>query len=982
MLGPIFLRELATVPRRAGHYPSRLALVGLLGVLGATAWQATVGFTRDATLGETARFGLLLFQIVSFVLLVLLIFFSALSAASAVAQEKDRRTFLLLLITEMRDGEIVVGKLLGALLPIVTLLLAGIPVLSLLLLLGGVSPEQVLEAAAVLATTGLAAGSVGGLVALWRDRTFQALALAVLAIALYLAGVQAVTAVGPRLTGAVDWGTVRSWLDPFAALREVLDPPPGGWPGLPPAYGFALVMLGLSAALNAVGLVKLRKWNPSGEPVMQREGPGDDPEADLSPDELKQFRAKAHAAPGRLRAVTGNPILWRETHTLAYGRRPLLIKFAYGLVMALVLYFAVSTVYAPGGRPPFAAAYGLVPAAVLSLLLVAAQAATSITSERDGGALDVLLVTDVSPREFVFGKLLGVVWNTKEYLIPPLLLAGYYGRRGATDPHPGRPVRNRAAGHQLRPAAGRVRHPGYPVWVCAGARAARVAAAGEQPAGHRQHPGHGVLPERRHADLHLPDRHQPRQFCEPVAVVHRLPGRRHRRPAVRPECRPAQPGPDPRGGALPAGHVLRRHQHPDRQAGHRRKRRPVRAVPGPGRGVRVRHCRHAGAAAQRVRRGPRPDHRRQRGVTVTLLLALALTASPPGFPDAAHAGGSLRHVHGVPVVTVAGTPEQMGEQFGVLAVKNAPALDKLFADFLKDAGIKSRQFAEMAAKRFVPAIPPHLQAEIEAAAKASGRPSDLGYFANCVYDLSTGMGCSTVVVEPRRSVTGGPVFGRNFDWLPTAGIMDHTLLAAFMPAGKRAFVTVTVTPIVGCISGMNNAGLVLTLNEIHLDQSKRPAKFAWDGVPTMLLFRRVLEECGTVAEAAELLRNSKRTTTACMTICDVTGGAVFEITPEGVEVRRPNNDICLCTNHLLTTPLAKGEPCWRYDELCGLQKHTLKLGPADVQAALHRVNQGRHTLQSMVFEPREKRLHLKLGDLKQSATAFEAKTFDVGELLK
>jgi ABC-type Na+ efflux pump permease subunit len=430
VLGPIFLRELATVPRRAGHYPSRLALVGLLGVLGATAWQATIGFTRDATLGETARFGLLLFQIVSYVLLVLLIFFSALSAASAVAQEKDRRTFVLLLITEMRDGEIVLGKLLGALLPIIALWLAGLPVLALMLLLGGVAPEQVAEAAAVLATTGLAAGSAGGLVALWRERTFQALALSVLAIALYLAGVQAVAAVGPSLLPAVDWDAVHAWVNPFAALRAVLDPPPGGWAGLPPAYGFALVMLTLAVLLNAVGLAKLRKWNPSGEPVMQREGPGEDPEANLNPDELKAFRAKAHAAPGKLRDVTGNPVLWRETHTLAYGRRPLLIKLAYGLVMALVLYFAVATVYAPGGRPPFAAAYGLVPAAVLSLLLVAAQSATSITSERDGGALDILLVTDISPQEFVFGKLLGVIWNTKEYLIPPMLLGGYFAAEG------------------------------------------------------------------------------------------------------------------------------------------------------------------------------------------------------------------------------------------------------------------------------------------------------------------------------------------------------------------------------------------------------------------------------------------------------------------------------------------------------------------------------------------------------------------------
>jgi ABC-type Na+ efflux pump permease subunit len=63
---------------------------------------------------------------------------------------------------------------------------------------------------------------------------------------------------------------------------------------------------------------------------------------------------------------------------------------------------------------------------VLSLLLVAAQAATAITSERDTGALDLLLVTDLSPKEFIFGKLLGILYNTKEYLVPPLILAGVY----------------------------------------------------------------------------------------------------------------------------------------------------------------------------------------------------------------------------------------------------------------------------------------------------------------------------------------------------------------------------------------------------------------------------------------------------------------------------------------------------------------------------------------------------------------------------
>lgn len=428
MLGPIFTRELVTVPRRSGHYPSRAAVVGLLAILGITTWQATIGFARDATLGEAAAFGLLLFQIVAFVQLLLTVFFAALSAASAVSQEKDRRTFVLLLLTDMRDYEIVVGKMLGALLPILVQILVTAPVLALLLLLGGISPEQVVQAVLVLAAAAVAAGSLGGLVALWRERTFQALALSVLFLVLYVCVTQAVGVVGPLVSGSVNWTTVQAWLDPFAAMVTVLEPPAGGWGGIAPAYGFVLVMLGWCAVLNGIGIWKLRKWNPSGEPIMQRETP-EAAETDESV-ELEK-RAKAHAAPGKARQVWANPVLWREVRTLAYGRRPLLVKLAFGVVLALILYFAFSELNRPGGRPAFAAAYGLVPVAILSLLLVSAQAVTSITSERDGGALDVLLVTDISPKEFVFGKLLGVVYNTKEYLIPPLLLAVFYALRGA-----------------------------------------------------------------------------------------------------------------------------------------------------------------------------------------------------------------------------------------------------------------------------------------------------------------------------------------------------------------------------------------------------------------------------------------------------------------------------------------------------------------------------------------------------------------------
>jgi ABC-type transport system involved in multi-copper enzyme maturation permease subunit len=419
MLGPIFGREWLTLPRRSRHYLTRSLYFGALWVLILTVWQTAVGWQRPATLGDHARFGALVFQILALVQLLLLLFFSALAAAGTIAQEKDRRTFVLLLLTDLRNYEIVLGKLFGSLLQIGLFLAGTVPILSLLMLLGGIDGRQVIQVTVVLGTTAFAAGSLGGLVALWRDKTFQALALTVLCIMLYLCLVEALPFLH-SLWPAIEQATIEEWqvrLEPFRALAEVLNPVDVET-AFPPAYGFALTMLAIALLLNVWAILRLRVWNPSGEPVMQREGAAQEAEA--------KDRAKAHAAPGPVRAVWTNPILWREIATRGYGRRPLLVKAAYFLVVALIGYYALFI----GDSGAWAAAYGLVPIAILSLLLVSAQAVTSITSERDLGALDLLLVTDLTPGEFIFGKLLGILYNTKEFLLPPILLAVIYAWRG------------------------------------------------------------------------------------------------------------------------------------------------------------------------------------------------------------------------------------------------------------------------------------------------------------------------------------------------------------------------------------------------------------------------------------------------------------------------------------------------------------------------------------------------------------------------
>jgi ABC-type transport system involved in multi-copper enzyme maturation permease subunit len=432
VLGPIFNREFLTVPRRDNHYLTRVAYLGTLWIICVTAWLASGGLWRSETLGETARLGPLLFQILTKVELALFLFFAALSAASTVSQEKDRRTFILLLITDLRNDEIVLGKLLGSLLPIALLLAATFPLMMLLILLGGIDPRQVWQAMLIVAATSLAAGSLGGLIALWRDRTFQALALTVLFLVLYLCVVNGLSVL-PTLTPRLPETEVRhwqEWLDPLRALGTVQDPAALLEPGLSPAYGFALVMLSIGLGLNVVGLLRLRVWNPSGEPIMQREQPEDAEDRDRVTVGDAKARVSVHAAPGAVRRVGSNPILWREIATRAYGRRPFLVKSAYFIVLAFICWLALTPVLVQHQQLSFAAAYGLIPVGVLSLLLVAAQAVTAITSERDTGALDLLLVTDLTAKEFIFGKLSGIAYNAKEYLLPPLLLAAVYAAYG------------------------------------------------------------------------------------------------------------------------------------------------------------------------------------------------------------------------------------------------------------------------------------------------------------------------------------------------------------------------------------------------------------------------------------------------------------------------------------------------------------------------------------------------------------------------
>lgn len=186
LLGPIFSRELAITPRRWQHYVTRVLYPTSLAVLMSTAWFIVVGTQEVRNTGDMARFGAILLQVISPLQLAVMSFLAALACVSSIAQEKDRRTIVLLLLTRLSDHEVVLGKLVASLLPVLSMLLASLPLVGLITLFGGVSWQQVLTIYGIALGAILAAGSLGTLFALWREKTFQALTMTAIVLTIWV----------------------------------------------------------------------------------------------------------------------------------------------------------------------------------------------------------------------------------------------------------------------------------------------------------------------------------------------------------------------------------------------------------------------------------------------------------------------------------------------------------------------------------------------------------------------------------------------------------------------------------------------------------------------------------------------------------------------------------------------------------------------------------------------------------------------------
>jgi hypothetical protein len=362
------------------------------------------------------------------------------------------------------------------------------------------------------------------------------------------------------------------------------------------------------------------------------------------------------------------------------------------------------------------------------------------------------------------------------------------------------------------------------------------------------------------------------------------------------------------------------------------------------------------------------------------------------FPERDAHGGRLRYHDGVPVLEVYGHAAQVGRQIGELAVRPAAKLLDYPLDLLRDK-FRSPGLARVVwgllkrpSRRLYTNLPIQYRDEIEAVI-ACGLDRDRMIAANILFDFSHAglkslFGCSSLVVPPGDSATGTMLLGRNLDFFDLGYLHRFSLVTVRRPSQDRlGYLDLGFPGSVGCFSGMNEAGLAVVRHEVL--SPNIPVTFDIHGMPFMIILRQVLETCRDVAAAVELLSGARHASPGIVVLADETSAVVAETTPGGVKVRNAATGVTGCTNHFLDPAFVHPNQPNSYrtlDRMATLAR--VSTDPRDVTAiwdALHSVHQDDMTIQTMVFEPAERLVHVAFGH--GPSTALRPTTLTLSTLL-
>jgi ABC-type transport system involved in multi-copper enzyme maturation permease subunit len=439
--GPVFDFELLTTARRGRFYALRAAYAAaLLMIFWAIHSDWSTRSITELTINQMVWFAVACFCSIAVAQIIVVLILTPALVAGVIADEKQRKTLHYLLASRLTGPEIVVGKLLARMLHVAVLLGVGFPVLSLLVLLGGIDPFLIVLACGAAASTAwfLSALSiwVSTIARKARDALFITYGLEFLWLFLPLLMIGAPTTGWSAIDQVIDLligGLSKS--TPVEPGRQFLYAvQSGAGTPLPSLIEMIQCQLGAGILLAILAAFQVR-------PVFRAQQGGGGKRRLLA----ALFSPRR---PSRLwsRPTLGDqPMLWKELFTSrarGFTRFVALLVtlIAGGFLLYYTLWFGILAFLEMRDQGDSIQSGFWYPAIhhwqfywflrtavpvvyVAGILSVAGAAAASITSEHEEDTWTSLTSTDLSGREIILAKLVGALWRPRGIVLVILFMA-------------------------------------------------------------------------------------------------------------------------------------------------------------------------------------------------------------------------------------------------------------------------------------------------------------------------------------------------------------------------------------------------------------------------------------------------------------------------------------------------------------------------------------------------------------------------------
>ncbi len=452
LFGPVLFYDLVRNARRTRFFAYRITYLGVLLFL--LCWMYLNWrpnhyrlMTEPIRSSEAAELSLLFFITFLSVQMLFVVVLTPAFTAGAITEEKERKTIEFILATDLRNREIVFGKLLSRMAALSMFILAGLPVLSALQFLGGFSPRALLVSFAGTMLTMVSLVALSLLASALARRTREALLLVYLILVGYI-GVTVLAHLQLHMRSGNSFPSTETWESPLTvadvllgirdgnpvfAVSSVLSPRGIDEDGLTRALGTYAIFHGLLAFVCTAAAVGLIRWAS-----LKEQG---------TPRAASSKRWFWRPAPGHW------PMIWKEVWSRRSGKRRWLLgggmlllvvlSFVPAVVMLSDYFRMLSMVRRPSSYTHRGWSYDQYSdylwehlgreinewvrivgtlAAVLGWAGVGVRAATSVRGEHDRDTMTSLLTTPLTSEEILFGKWLGSLTSMRWFVVWLLLI--------------------------------------------------------------------------------------------------------------------------------------------------------------------------------------------------------------------------------------------------------------------------------------------------------------------------------------------------------------------------------------------------------------------------------------------------------------------------------------------------------------------------------------------------------------------------------